>query len=304
MGKLFCLKLVISCFFICLITACGPKKYSFTVDAPPKYSSDSVYKKMKIEPFKSNRGQYGNTIMTLLKSGVAAEGYVQVVDKKEECRLKGVLDIGKMHNNSRSERHKCTKYSNGKSYESTCTRYYHNKKVYIKVDYSLISSKNGNVVYGDSVTYDFDDTWSSGDSRAEAQAKALTDDQIINGGITSISRKIVSAVTPHKEVVSRELQEASNANVKLGITYLSHGRLDQAIAIWDQCIDNGNDVEVKAAAYYNIGVIKESQGLYKDAFGLYSKANALLPAEELYIESMTRAESLNKSGKKLRKWKK
>lgn len=304
MKKLSFYKVIMFCFIACFITSCGNKKYSFTVDAPPEYSSQSIFKKIKIKPFKSNRRQDGHTIMTLLKSGIAKEGYVNVVQSHEECLLNGELNIGKIHTNSSTENHKCTKYSNGHSYQTTCYSYLYNKKLFVKVDYTLQNSKNGNVIYGDSVNYNFDQTWSSSKSRSEARAQALTDDQIINTAISQISRRIVSAVTPHRETISRELEEGHNDNVKLGITYLTHGRIDQAIAIWDQCIKNSVKTTDKAAAYYNIGVIKESQGAYKDAFELYSKANLLLPAKELYIESMSRAEALNKNDQRLKKWKK
>ena len=75
------------------------------------------------------------------------------------------------------------------------------------------------------------------------------------------------------------------------------------MSIWDQCIANAQSKEDKAAAYYNIGVIKESTGDYRDAFAIYSKANALLPKKELYIKAMTRVESLNKRVSKVRQWK-
>ncbi len=62
----FCLCLSI------LATGCGPKKYSFTIDAPPAYANEYSFKQMKIEPFQSNRRAYGRAMQTLLASRIHA----------------------------------------------------------------------------------------------------------------------------------------------------------------------------------------------------------------------------------------
>ena len=285
MMKLGRFRVIIGVLVIFLFIGCSAKKYSFTIEAPPKYSTGYVFDTMGVQTFESNRKQFGNTIVTLLKSGVAKEGYVRIVSKGAECILTGTLYIGDIHKDSRTKKFECTKYSNNKSYKTTCHTYYYTKKVMIKADYTLYSNKDKNVVFGDSVSYDFDKTWSSSENSSAARTSALTDDQIINKAMQDIALQIVQAITPHKETVSRELQKGGDDNIELGITYLINGRVDQAISIWDQCISVLTSPKNKAAAYYNIGVVKESQGLYRDAFELYSKANVLLPAEELYIQS-------------------
>lgn len=297
---IYLLGLCLSIIF--LTTGCSKKQYSFTIDAPPKYSSEYVFKRMQIRPFQSNRRQYGNTIVTLIKSGVAREGYIKVVQNKADSVLTGVIKIGNIYKDSRSKSYKCTRYNGKKKYETTCYTYYYDKKVLIKADYTLHSSVGDNVVLCDSVAYDFNQTWSSSESRSEARARAWTDDQIIESAMSTIASQIIHAITPHKETVSRELQEGSDDSVELGIKYLRNGRIDQAILIWDQCINGSTSIEDKAAAYYNIGIVKESQGFYRDAFELYSKANALLPEEELYMQSMTRAETLKQRDGELKNW--
>ncbi len=276
--------------------------HSFTTIEPPE--SNYIVKRIKIQPFKSNQKNEVIRVMTLIRSGIAKEGYIDVVGHGEECVISGYLNIGKIYKNSRSESYKCTKYnSDGDSYKSTCYTYYYTKKVTMGIDYTLYSNQDGKIVFGDSINYDFDKTWSSGDSRSEAKASALTDDQIINTGIQEVTMQIVKAVTPHKAVVSIELQEGDK-NVKLGIKYLENGRKEQAISIWDQCIKITKSPKNKAAAYYNIGVIKESLGLYQDAFDLYSKANKLLPEKDIYIESMTRVERLYGKMENIESWNK
>ncbi len=41
--------------FLFVVFGCTTKKYSFTVNAPPKYSSEYTFKTMKIQSFKSNK---------------------------------------------------------------------------------------------------------------------------------------------------------------------------------------------------------------------------------------------------------
>ncbi len=280
---------------------CSAKRYAFTVNAPPKYSSEYIFNTVKIQHFESNKRNYGRSISNLIKGGIIDEGYIKVVEKNADGTLTGVLDIGKVHEYSNSKSYKCTKYENKKKYETTCHTYYYANKLAVNVEY-ILQDKHKNVVFADSITEVYDKTWSSSDSSSDAKSRALTEEEIINDTIRELSRKIVYAITPHKEIIERELQEGSDPNIKLGITYLVNGRLDQAVSIWDQCIKNTDSLEDRAAVYYNIGVVKESQGFYRDAFELYSKANSLLPTEELYIQSMTRTEVLNKKSGSLQKW--
>lgn len=286
-----------------VITGCSAKKYDFTIVAPPKYSSEQVFNTMEVLPFQSNKRSYGEKISGMLKGNVANEGYIGVVDSNADCRLEGTITISDISKNSRREKHKCTKCNgDGDCREVTCYEYLLTKKASIKADYTLYNNADSNVAYGDSVQFDYDKTWSSSESSSEVKAKAQTDEQILSGGLEKIATKITRAVTPHKETVQRELQKGSDKNIALGITYLENGRLEQAISIWDQCAEGLSSSKDKAAAYYNIGVVKESQGLYRDAFELYSDANSLLPAEELYIQAMTRAEKLSEQEKSLARW--
>ena len=294
---------LLAAFLVFSISGCAAQKYSFVIDVPPKYSGERFYKSMEVYSFKSNRSNYGPHLSSLLKSSIAKEGYISVVESNAESSLSGALQIGNIDNNSRTEKYKCTVYRNNKQYEKTCYTHYYSKKVLIKADFSLTDNSEKRVVFGDNVSFDFDREWSSDDSRSAAKTKALSDDQIITNAINEITAKITQSVTPHKQKVERELQKGKDKSIALGITYLENGRIDQAISIWDQCIAQTTSGKDKAAAYYNIGVIKESQGLYRDAFELYGKANALIPAETLYIQAMTRVEGMKQQEGALRKWK-
>ena len=297
------IKIIIFTFLAFILTACSPKEYSFQIDAPPKYSSKHVFKSMSVQNFNTNQHQYEQNIITMLKGGIANEGYISIVQNGGDSTLSGILHIGTVSKNMDKNSYECKKKVNGKKVKTTCYSYTYSKKHLLKVDYSLRSNRDNSTVFGDTITEEFSDSWYSSSSEAGAKASAISDDKIINDSLKKIADKIVKAVSPHKETVTRELEEGKSDSVKLGVTYIQNGRVEQALAIWDQCIANAESKEDVASSYYNIGVIKESKGEYRDAFAIYSKANALLPTKELYIKAMTRVEKLNKRVTKVRNWK-
>ena len=286
-----------------MLTACGPKKYSFKVDAPPKYSSKYVLKSMTVKDFRSEGGHYAQTMIDMLKNGIAKEGYIKIVQHGSESILSGTVQVGRVSTSSDSRSYSCKKKIDGQKVDTTCYSYTYTKKHHLKVDYSLYSSRDNSVIFGESVTEEFDDSWTSYTSASDARNRATTDSEIISKSLATITQKIVNAVSPHKETISRELEEGSSDSLKLGIMYVENGRVEQALSIWNQCISQSKLREDIASAYYNIGVIKESKGAYRDAFSVYSQANVLMPTKELYIKAMTRAETLNQKNTKVRQWK-
>lgn len=298
------LRIFIMLYISILINGCGAKSYSFDIDAPPKYKTDDVFKTMKVERFKSNKPAYQNSLTTMIKTGIAKEGYIKIINYSADSTLKGTIDISPIKTDMENNSYECEKKINGKKVKTTCHSYKYKKQEEISINYSLINNKNQSVVFGESLTEKFDDSWTSYKSRSEARSKAKSDTSIINELLKKLSKKIVKAVTPHKETIRRELQDGDgDDNIELGITYVENGRLEQAISIWGQAISQAKSNKSIAAGYYNIGVIKESQGSYQDAFDLYSKANNILPQEVLYIKAMTRTEKLNKQHTKVRQWK-
>ena len=297
------IKIILFTFLALILTACSPKEYSFQIDAPPKYSSQHIFKSMSVTNFNTNQSQYEQNIITLLKGGIAKEGYITIVQNGGDSTLSGILHIGKVTDSMDESSYECKKKVDGKKVKTTCYSYTYSKKHLLKVDYSLRSNRDNSTVFGDSISEEFSDSWFSLSSASDAKGSAPSDDKIINDSLKKIVDKIIKAVTPHKETVTRELEEGTSDSVKLGITYIENGRVEQALAIWDQCIANAESKEDVASAYYNIGVIKESKGDYRDAFAIYSKANALFPTKELYIQAMTRVEKLNKRVSKARNWK-
>jgi len=296
-------KITILLFSILFISGCSPKKYSFVIDAPPKYSSEHIFKTIKIKEFKIDKSRYKNSMINMIKNGIAKEGYIKVVSTSGEAFLTGTVNIGEVSKENENNSYSCEKKIDGKKVKTTCASYTFKKRHLLKIDYSLYNARDNSVVFGDSISESFSDSWYSSDSASSARMKATSDNEIITKALEKAVKKIVYAISPHKETVSRELQEGDDDSVKLGVTYVENGRVDQALAIWGQCVAQLKSKEDRSASYYNIGVIKESQGEYRDAFNVYSKANLLMPKEELYIKAMTRAETLNKKEKKVRQWK-
>jgi len=297
------IKIILFTSFAFILTACSPKEYSFQIDAPPKYSSQHIFKSMSVTNFNTNQSQYEQNIITMLKGGIAKEGYISIVQHGGDSTLTGILHIGKVTGSMDESSYECKKKVDGKKVKTTCYSYTYKKKHLLKVDYSLRSNRDNSTVFGDSISEEFSKSWYSSTSASGAKGSAFSDAKIINDSLKKIAEKIIKAVTPHKETVTRELEEGDSDSVKLGVTYIENGRVEQALAIWDQCIANAESKEDIASSYYNIGVIKESKGDYRDAFAIYSKANALFPTKELYIQAMTRVEKLNKRVTKVRSWK-
>lgn len=297
------LKFFMTLSILILMTACSPKTYSFDIDAPPKYTTQDVFKTMKVESFQSNKRAYQQSLTNMIETGIAKEGYIKIVQNRADATLKGTVEIHPIRTNMDSNSYECEKKINGKKVKRTCHSYTYKKENEITINYSLLNNKNNTVVFGESLTESFKESWYSSESSSNARSKAKSDSSIINELLQKLAKKVAQAVTPHKETISRELQDGDDDSVELGITYVENGRLEQALSIWDQAITQANSKESVAAAYYNIGVIKESQGRYQDAFNLYSKANTIFPQEVLYIQAMTRTEKLNKTNKKVKQWK-
>jgi len=278
-------KLVINLIFLCFLTifqmSCSPTKYYFTVTAPAKSLND--LKIPSIQVFKFNvLSNYGKNEAIQLKGYIEnefiQEGYIRISNNSQYVLI-GDIEFSRVNYDS-----------NSKCYKGGCT-YTYQKKYSVTGNYSLFERFSKVKVFGDSIQFFFDMKWRSGDSYSDAKSRALSDEKIIFLALNQIARQIVSEISPHKETIHRELRTGKDDNIELGITYLVNGRTDQAVSIWDKVIETTSNSVDKAAAYYNIGVVKEAQGFFKDAFELYSKANELEKEDELYMKAMTRVEN-------------
>lgn len=274
-----------------IVGGCAAPRYTFNVVAPAKYAEkvDSVHIR-EFSTSSNSRYPYAYQLKKLIEAGIANEGYISVVNGEAECRLEGTLDIGGV------QTHKYT--TKTQKDNKTVYTYHFTKKLVVAGSFTMASQRRNKTLVGDSFTEIYNKSWSSDESYALAMAEAPPNEEIIHLLLKRIACDIVATVSPHRETVSRVLQAGENPNIKLGNTYLKNGRMEQAVGIWDQVIHSSQTPEDKAAAIYNIGVVKEAQGRYQDAFDLFSRANKLVPSEELYIQAMTRVENAQKQREK------
>lgn len=277
-----------------ILVGCAPPIHTFTVVAPAKFPETMSIKSIEVRPFKvlSKQGKnYSIQLKKIIEAGIANEGFIKVVNNNSKTLLAGDVFFGKLQQSKYRTSYKTKK--------GTYRIYHFVKKITISGNYSLFDQNEKRTIIGDSFNINFDRKWTSSQNYGEAKASASSDEQIIHLALKQIANKIVSGVSPHKERIKRELKKGSDSNIELGITYLVNGRVDQAVAIWDQVVNNTVKPQDKAAAYYNIGVVKEARGQYKDAFELFSKANSFDIKEELYMKAMTRVERSQQAREKV-----
>lgn len=279
--------------FVLTLSGCMRSSHTFTVVAPAKHAMKVT--SLVVQPFQVSGRQAQNTALQLqqvLATRIASEGYVQVL-AQAPFALQGNLDVGAVETDSYT---RDAIRTSGKT-KKIITYHYYDKKLTITGSYALIERSSGRVITGDSI-YAKPERTTSSESSAEAHAQLPTDEQMLAAALNEIAGKIIAAISPHQERVTRELQRGLDANIALGITYLENGRVDQAVAIWQQVIRQTSKPKDKAAAYYNIGVVEEARGNYKNAFEMYRQANALDIHEKLYMQAMTRVEQAQQEREK------
>jgi len=278
-------------------THCGPS-HKFTVVVLPEYliRIDS----MAVKPFDTSsryKRQYAIQLKSMIEGSIAKEGFIDITSNSP-IELQGQITFGNMRTDSYSKETRVIK--NWKFDTEKVRKCFYTKKMTITGTYRLWNSAQRTTLIGDSFEIDIDKKWSSKDGCSAAKSKAITDEKLIHSALQDIAEQIVLDVSPHHKNVSRKLQTGTDPNIALGTTYLENGRIDQATAIWKQVILQTANQQDKAAAYYNLGVIKESQGAYKDAFELFSNANMIDVYEELYLKALQRIENAQQTRDKLR----
>ncbi|MDO8893436.1 DUF6340 family protein [Nitrosomonas sp.] len=297
--KLFCLG-ILSLFY-----GCAPQTIKFPVTAPAAYQGKAPAS-LKVQDFNSNKRNLGSLFSNEIAAAVTQEGIIEIVDKdtNAEAILKGRLIVGDLNVNSWSESFECIEYQAGKKkpVEKTCTNYLHSKKLDIKAQFDVIDRKNKMVLVSGTELSRFDEKF-SGDSAESALTSAKTDDQIFNDTVIELAKLVLQKISPHKITVERELQ-GGNEDLELGIKYAVNGKSDRAMEFWEKHKES-NDLKIKAAASYNLGVIKESKSEGKDeklmdqAYEHYEIADRVVPGKDLYIKSLSRIDELRKQKQKL-----
>ncbi len=283
-------------------TGCA-KTYSFTSHAMPNCSPKYHYNSIRIIPFESNYRHYGRELAALVAGGITKENFIAVTHHAAECELSAELRIGGMNSEMSSFPYECEKENDGKKYKTTCYRYEFSKRINIEISYVLKRREGGEILCADSFSLDYDKTWTSYESSSDARASALTDGGIIDAQLKKLAEKMIHAVSPHRVEIERELEKGhDDENIDQGIKYLLNGRAELAMQQWDLCIEQAVSKQDIAAAWYNIGVVKESLFRFKDAFYAYSKALDLFPENSKYLKSLKKVEDLSIRQSDVGKW--
>lgn len=246
---------------------------------------------LEVQPFSANQRNYGAKLTALVKTGIANEKYLKVVEHGGQTILSGTLTIGRVNTNSHCKPYEIEDKDGKKVTKYTC---YYRKQFTSQATYSL--SKGGKVIAGNNFTDNYDSEW-HGETAAEARTKAISDENILTNSLNTLARQIVSAVSPHQETWSFPLATGvawqfwkRHPSLKLGIQYYKSRRYDQAEKYWNQAIKQAVEPQDKAAAHYNIGVLRVHEGKYANAFRLFKKADELDPGNYLYMRALTKAE--------------
>ncbi len=267
-----------------------PRELGFTVVVPAKYPESSNIKSIQVNVFSmGTRSNYADQLKEMIEAGIANEGALTVVSQNADSVVSGNINFGKIDKVHSKDPVQSDK---GMSYI-----YHYKKRLPITGSFSLADQRR-RTLCGDSLDQYFEDKWTSYQSKDDALFKAASDEEFIAAALRQVAQKVVFAVSPHKETVKRELEVGSDENIKLGNKYLVNGRADDALEIWDKVAQQTAEPKDKASAYYNMGVVKETQGKNQEAFDLFKKANELFRERTLYIQAMTRVEDAKKQKEK------
>jgi tetratricopeptide (TPR) repeat protein len=249
--------------------------------------ADICINSIEVRPFSSNQRNDGTKLAALVKNGIAKQGYIKVVNKGPQTAiLTGKLTLGDIKKSKPYRRTQETKDERGRKLIKHS--YHYRKQLNGSVTYTL---KKGRVeIATNNFTEGYGRTW-TGQTKAEAKARAAPDEQIITSVLNALARNIVYAISPHQEMKSFSLSSGGNhPGINLGIQYYKKRRYDQAEKYWHQVIGQTNDSKDKASAHYNIGILKVRDGNYAQAFERFRQADILAPGNDLYISALTQVE--------------
>lgn len=284
-----------------VLSGCASNSVRMDVDLPAT-DVDSVASPIRIEAFTSTTRDLGTQISSLIESGLAREGYVDVVQNGGKAQLTGEVNLSRLETNRDSSSHQVTVKEDGKKRKETRYTYTYNQKMNGTLNYRL--KQGSRVLATNSFEVNFDET-NSGSSSGDARQSAKTESQIINSILNQLARKVVTGISPHKATVAVDLMLGGSQGIgghkslKLGKVYMENGRSDQAISIWQQALNEPKlSDKDKASLLYNIGVVYEAKSKFVEAFQNFSRADQTLPGNKTIISAFNRVEGKALSAKK------
>ncbi len=262
--------------YLLLLTGCGITPIQGEVNMPSNKGVAPTA--VDVTTFKGGKGGQGSEMSRLIIGELKREGHVSVSKGANASVMSGQLDIGNLKTDSWSDSYEYK----GKTY----TVYYYKAEKELSVSYEL---NVGGEIVGDTFSESYSEQW-SGDSSSAAKSKAPNEKSIDSRLMAKIARQIAYDISPHKEPMTFNFHNGDDPHITTAITYVQNRRYDQAMSILRQVVDHTADMKDRAAATYNMGLLFEMQGDFKQAFEMYKDANQMVLGEEDYIKALTRAE--------------
>lgn len=272
------------------VSACKTTTYEIPVVAPAR-AVDRSLASVRVEDFESDSDD-GADVAEAIRNGIVREGFIDVTASRADAVLSGSLRVGDVHSEEGSE---IVEISDGDETRRV-RRYFIRKRSTVSLSYAL--SADGRRLAGNDFSFSFDQEW-RGDSRRSARSRAATDEKIQATLLARVVPEVVADVSPHREVRELELRKGGHPGLVQGIVYMKNERYDQAFGIWRQVAEQASEASDRAAARYNMGVVKEVRGEHEDAFALFREADQLDPGNELYIEALSRVEEAKRQRTRL-----
>ncbi|MFT7859846.1 MAG: CsgG/HfaB family protein [Sulfurimonas sp.] len=154
----------------------------------------------------------------------------------------------------------------------------------LSADLRIIDVTRGDIIFADTLSRSMTNKHCSDDSRA-LPSKEMAAQSLAN----SIARSFAYKLTPHYRQFNVTLLEdpdidyddRSEQLLEVSLKYIEQGRYDKAEQLLMQLVDATG--QKSYVAFYNLGVLKEAQGDYKEAKEYYSYADNLMiePVEEI-----------------------
>lgn len=279
----------IAVFLLVSLSACSTtnNRTEITFQESPKMGV--LIKDIEVSPFASGGRfstgpsvQLTNTVMAEL----AQQQYVAVSENSSYTLEGQVVAAPFTHENSQTDNYKIKKVNGKPKLVKDGVLCVVEKKSNLSGSFSVIDSSGGSIG-GDSFSVSIQDKGTD-ESCGGARAELATDAELMHQAIKSVSADIVRYISPHNVTRTVEFKTGGSDDNLLGVGFFQDGLMDEAVYIWEQVSVKPLDSDVRAAAFYNMGIAHESVGNLSDAHENYQQAARMNPREKQFRQALSR----------------
>ena len=177
----------------------------------------------------------------------------------------------------------------------------------LSAEIRMVDIAGGDIIYADTLSKTSQWSHCSDNSKALPSAEIAAQDLA-----KDIANEFTHKLTPHYRIFEVVLLEKPDIKydsrakklLEVSLEYIKQNRFDKAQNFLIELIDETN--EKSYVAFYNLGVVKEAQGIYSDAQQYYKIADSLMvePVEEInkaYIRIQSLIEKNTRANMQLQK---